>query len=219
MCMFFSISAFAETIVLKSGKTIEGKVLEKTDKYVKVDLKGESQYFFFSEVESIDGAPVNISNKSAQTSIVDKVDIAAESSVEDILKKADYYYSIKDFDKAIQLCETALKKTDDPDLIAKINLSLGSSYLEKGKAAYNNNKDESLLKLSIQCAKKYLENDPYSARALYIIAFAYFEMQDWKQTVFYFSEAEKFADPSNTEYLATIENSRKIAEENMRAQQ
>lgn len=226
--MCFSVSASAETIVLKSGQTVEGKILEKTDKYIKMDCKGETLYYFFSEVKSIDGKPVNISKESVVPDIsnaesakssnrVDNVDITAESTVEDMLMKADYCYSIKDFDKAIKLCEAALKKTDDKNLITKINLSLSSNYLEKGREAYKINKDDSFYKLSIQSAKKYLEADPYSCLALSNIGFAYFEMQDWKQAVFYFTEVENYvdkSDPSN----AAIETARSTAEENMRAQ-
>ncbi len=40
MFLFISSSIFAETIVLKSGKTVEGKILEKTDKYIRVDTEG-----------------------------------------------------------------------------------------------------------------------------------------------------------------------------------
>lgn len=38
--LFLSISSvYAETVLLKSGKSIEGKLLEKTDKYIKIDFQ------------------------------------------------------------------------------------------------------------------------------------------------------------------------------------
>ncbi len=52
---FISPSIFAETIVLKSGKTVEGKILEKTAKYIKVDINGISITYYLDEVASIDG--------------------------------------------------------------------------------------------------------------------------------------------------------------------
>lgn len=210
ICMCFSVAASAETIVLKSGKTVEGKILEKTDKYIKIDFEGVSLTYSIDEVERIYEKPVNISNEFAA------------STAEDILKKADYYHSISDFDKSIELCELASKKTDDKNLIAKINLTLSSNYLEKGKEAYEINKDDSFYKLSIQFAKKSLEANPYDCLALFNIGLAYFGMQDWKQAIFYFSEVENFLDrsnPANAEIIAAIDTSRSIAEKNMRAQQ
>jgi len=52
--LFLSVSSvFAETIVLKSGKKIEGKIIEKTDKYIKIDYLGIPTTFFLDEIENI----------------------------------------------------------------------------------------------------------------------------------------------------------------------
>ncbi len=53
MFLFISSSSFAETIILKSGKTIEGKILEKTDKYIKVDTEGIPITYYMDEIKSI----------------------------------------------------------------------------------------------------------------------------------------------------------------------
>jgi hypothetical protein len=46
----------AETITIKSGKKIEGKIVERTDKYIKVDCGvGIPLTYFFDMIESIDG--------------------------------------------------------------------------------------------------------------------------------------------------------------------
>ena len=45
---------FAETVVLKSGKTIEGKIIEDTDSYVKLEtLEGQPLYFYKDTIASI----------------------------------------------------------------------------------------------------------------------------------------------------------------------
>ncbi|MFH0839241.1 MAG: hypothetical protein V1893_03545 [Candidatus Omnitrophota bacterium] len=142
----------------------------------------------------------------------DNVEITSESNVENILKKVDYYYASRDFDKAIELCELALKRTNDRNLIAMINFSLSSNYLEKGIEAYRRNKDDSFYKLSIQCAKKCLEVFPNTWQALGNIGSAYLNMEDYKQSAFYFSEAEKYLD-KNSPIYAEIELHRKLAEE------
>lgn len=227
ICLCLPVFTFAETIVLKSGKTIEGKLIEKTDKYIKIDFQGVPLTYFFDEIESIDGTLIGTPKQPVTVEILnpeyvkppkieDNIEINSESTLEEILKKTNYYYSIHDFDKAIELCELALKKTNDRNIIARINFSLSSNYLEKGIEAYERNKDDSFYKLSIQSAKKYLEVDPHSWQALGNIGSAYFNMGDWKQAIFYFSEAEKYLDKSNPNYAA-IEVTRSIAEERMRA--
>jgi tetratricopeptide (TPR) repeat protein len=49
----FPLFSFAETIVLKSGKIIEGNIIEKKDKYIIVNLGGKSAAYFFSEIDHI----------------------------------------------------------------------------------------------------------------------------------------------------------------------
>jgi|GEM_PF-4847796 len=48
----------AETVVLKSGKTIEGKITERTDKYIKMNFQGEKGAeitYFLKDIERIEG--------------------------------------------------------------------------------------------------------------------------------------------------------------------
>ena len=52
-CLFFLNLAFSETILLKSGQKVEGKILEKTDKYVKLDYFGVGLVYYNDEVDSI----------------------------------------------------------------------------------------------------------------------------------------------------------------------
>ncbi|HNQ50230.1 MAG TPA: hypothetical protein PKL03_02215 [Candidatus Omnitrophota bacterium] len=50
--------AFAETIVLRSGKRIEAKILEKTKEYIKIDYKPSPLYYNWDSIDTIDGQPV-----------------------------------------------------------------------------------------------------------------------------------------------------------------
>ena len=45
----------AETILLTSGKTLEGKVIETTEEYIKVDFYGVELTYELKDVETIDG--------------------------------------------------------------------------------------------------------------------------------------------------------------------
>ncbi|MDP2905451.1 MAG: hypothetical protein Q8O22_04035 [Candidatus Omnitrophota bacterium] len=46
---------FSEVIRLKSGKTVEGKAIERTDKYIKIDFYNVPMTYYFSEIQAIDG--------------------------------------------------------------------------------------------------------------------------------------------------------------------
>lgn len=70
---------FAETIILKSGQKIEGKIVEKTKEYVKIDFYGVVLTYFFNEIDSIDGEKIKLSieqekavDKSASDNINDE---------------------------------------------------------------------------------------------------------------------------------------------------
>ncbi len=74
--LFISSYVFAETIVLKSGKTIKGKILEKTDSSIKVDIAGIPITYYLDEIENIDGVVTNKAEKqisSPQTTTADAV--------------------------------------------------------------------------------------------------------------------------------------------------
>lgn len=60
-CLHFSASCSAETIILKSGRTLEGKITEKTDQHVRIDYKGISLTYYWDEIESIEevGGKIN----------------------------------------------------------------------------------------------------------------------------------------------------------------
>lgn len=65
--LFLSVySVYAETIVLKSGQTVEGKLIEKTDKYIKIDFQGVPLTYYFDEINTINGQklyPVVVTNE------------------------------------------------------------------------------------------------------------------------------------------------------------
>ncbi|MDD5505996.1 MAG: hypothetical protein PHR73_04495 [Candidatus Omnitrophica bacterium] len=51
--LFFLSLGFSETILLKSGQKVEGRVIEKTDKYVRLDFLGVDLIYYNDEVASI----------------------------------------------------------------------------------------------------------------------------------------------------------------------
>ena len=67
--MLINSLVFAETVVLKSGKTLQGKIIEKTDKYIKIDIEnlGIPLTYFFDDIETIDGREAS---KPAESAII-----------------------------------------------------------------------------------------------------------------------------------------------------
>ncbi|MCX5668949.1 MAG: hypothetical protein NTX89_02345 [Candidatus Omnitrophica bacterium] len=65
----FSGSSFAETILLKSGRTVEGKLIKKTDEYIKIDFQGMPLTYYLEDIESIDGEKVILDNKQENISV------------------------------------------------------------------------------------------------------------------------------------------------------
>ncbi|MBM3251389.1 MAG: hypothetical protein FJZ11_01230, partial [Candidatus Omnitrophica bacterium] len=55
LSLFLQNNTFAETIVLKSGKTIEGKIIERTDEDITIDFYGVPVPYFLDQIESVDG--------------------------------------------------------------------------------------------------------------------------------------------------------------------
>ena len=71
-----SLSAFSDTIVLKSGTRIEGKIMERTDSYVTLDFHGIPLRYYMDNIETIyeDKKPnvYNIQKSSALDNITIK---------------------------------------------------------------------------------------------------------------------------------------------------
>lgn len=106
--LIFSLSAqvLAEEIVLKSGEKLEGKVLEKTDKYIKVDPGiGMVMTYYAEDIDTIDGQkfqitpasspvvdapPVNQSSDQTTAENTNNSEVGDLSQAEDSIKNGDY---------------------------------------------------------------------------------------------------------------------------------
>jgi len=104
----------AETIVLKSGKSVEGKIIERAGNYVKVDIEGVPITYYLDEIKSVNGKDVSaIENLWSQIKAGEYPDIeiagdekfinqvkAALSLIKS--KASDDYVSIKKYIRKIQ---------------------------------------------------------------------------------------------------------------------
>ena len=70
----FLFPAYADTIKLRDGKTVDGKILEKTGQYVKIDSAGVALTYYPDEIESINqGAANEGANETDPHAILEKV--------------------------------------------------------------------------------------------------------------------------------------------------
>ncbi len=66
---FFS---YSETIELKSGRVISGKILEQSNEYIRVDVEGVPITYYFEQIKSIDGRPLYIPQNYSPQSTQEK---------------------------------------------------------------------------------------------------------------------------------------------------
>jgi len=60
--LFCSSAAVADTIVLKSGKTIEGEIIEETDQLVAIVIDNKTAFYSKGEIQSINKARLDVAN-------------------------------------------------------------------------------------------------------------------------------------------------------------
>ncbi len=59
---------YAETLTLKSGKIVEGKIVEKSDNFIKIEIEGIPLTYYLDQLDLIDGQKVVLPvAKSAET--------------------------------------------------------------------------------------------------------------------------------------------------------
>lgn len=66
--LFTTSFSYAETVRLKSGKKIEGKILERTDKYIRINFFDVPLTFYLDEIEGIDEKNIDATKGYAKRS-------------------------------------------------------------------------------------------------------------------------------------------------------
>ena len=65
LSLVFPFFSFGETIILKSGQEIQGKITEKTSKYIKIDFDGVLLTYYLDEIRGIKEEPVSPENSGS----------------------------------------------------------------------------------------------------------------------------------------------------------
>lgn len=82
--IFWTNSLFAETVLLKSGKSIEGKILERTDEHIKIRVNpyGIVLNYPLDDIENINEEKIHIPENSSSMQ-----NVLVEKDIKDILAK------------------------------------------------------------------------------------------------------------------------------------
>ncbi|MFA5199366.1 MAG: tetratricopeptide repeat protein [Candidatus Omnitrophota bacterium] len=193
--------SFSETILLKSGKTVEGKLVEKTDKYIKIDFYGVPVIYYFEEIASIDGkAPILPLETAEDLPIeVDQNPYKYKEAFDKgtlYLNKHEYEQAIAEYTKAIRLNPKYskaygyrgivynIKGNFDQaisDFTKAIELSPGYvvAYADRGSA--HNGKGE--FDQAISDSTKAIELYPNHAGAYKVRGYAYYAKGNFDQAI------------------------------------
>ena len=170
-CSCFTLPAFAETIVLKSGEKINAGVIEKTDNYVRVDFNGALISYRTFEIKSIDGKDIEEEKIPASAKIIETNIITAE----EYFKRGVAFYSKGEFNHAVSNLNNALK----------INPAYVEAYLYRGFAyAGKNNPDQAIADYT-----KAIELNPKQEEAYFVRGAAFGAKKETENAIADYSKA------------------------------
>jgi len=208
------LCAYADKIVLKSGKTIEGRIIEKTRDYVRVESQGNTLYFenrFIQEIKE-DSPESPRQDADKPDTLVGEEDKAGE--LNSLFESGLRYAAEGDFDKA-QEQFTKASELDKSDNNVKGALGILDD-LKKGlvsreyvtdlfKGSYSlMNEDYAAAVSSLENALKSFPDDP---DVLYNLAMANYYLENHQKAVEYIQKVLSFY-PNDPEAYWLMGNAR-----------
>lgn len=180
LALLFPAFAFAETLVLKNGQSVEGEILEKTNEYVKIKFQGLGITYSSDEIKAINGNPISATHSNKVTLSYEQMAADAEKESRELLEKnpdsamayvvrgmarrmnGDKEGSINYFNKAIEI---------NPDC-AEAYHNRGLSYASREVGKY---------RLAIADFSKAIEKNPQDGDSYFMRALSYFEISQYDQ--------------------------------------
>jgi len=200
----FFMPAYAETLVLKSGKTVEGRIVEKNDKYIKLDIVGIPVTYYLNDIESIDGQKITpaqaieaLEEKKEAPVIKEKIklepplekknlSLGEVKEAQEYFQKGSNYFREKKYEEAIVEFEKALKI--DPNF-AEGYYGLGYAYCYKNQS-----------EASLQYFQKAIELSPNYTDAYNAMGYAYSTLGKYDESINYYLKTLKIK-PDNLDAL------------------
>ncbi|MDD5194222.1 MAG: tetratricopeptide repeat protein [Candidatus Omnitrophica bacterium] len=142
----FTCSCFCETIIFKSGKSIEAKIIKKSDKEIMTDNGGVLSSYYLEDIESIDGKNPHAYVPAASLQESEKKD---SSLLEEIalnnglafLNKGRYDEASAEFTKAIEINPHFTEAYYNRGLVHAHKGDFDQAIVDYTKAIENNSND------------------------------------------------------------------------------
>ena len=172
LVLSLSSLAYAEVVKLKTGQTIEGEIVERTDEFIKVNFAGVPLTYYLDEIDSIDGKP-----QKPQEIFADNVRQAEHYRVQgyESYSAGNRQQAIIHYEKALQI---------DPNNVDTY-ISLGTIYGELNQ-----------YQQAIASYGKALQMDPTNATAHYDIGIVYNRLGQNQQAMSYLEKAVELSTAS-----------------------
>lgn len=190
-----ALSSYAEILVLKNGKTIEGKIIERTDKHVKVDILDMPITYYLEDIDSIDGqkiiqlqteniipvekkiVPIKEESPSLPVVSKDKLSLGELKEAQECFRKGTAFFKDKKYKESMLEFEKALKINPK---FAEAYYGLG--YIYASTKSYPE---------AIAYFNKALEISPNYVEVYDILAYISSVSGDYAQTIEYYQKALK----------------------------
>lgn len=119
-------SVSADNLILKSGEKIEGKIIEKTEQYIKMEIEGIPLTFWVDEIERVEELPL-----PAATLIESSL---GDSVIEKYLSETTQYYLDGKYEDALLTLKKAIE-LDPNEFYLYIALGILYYYTDHFEAA------------------------------------------------------------------------------------
>ncbi len=142
--------ALAETIILKSGQRIEGKIVKETEEYIRIEkANGITEVYSADEIAQIEEEGSSLINNNINTSV------PALSSADQLGKEAERYFTNKDYDNAAKTFQRIIELSSNNPRLAYYYFGQGICLYKSGKS------DEAILNFNKAIDLKPNEVDFY----------------------------------------------------------
>lgn len=180
---------FAEAITLKSGKKIEGKIIERAKDYIKIEVDGNPVYYELKYIRAIENDSAGVISGQAESSALD-----ANFYLKQGLKyasEARFKEAESAFKKGLEINSADHNLQESLKMISDLNSGLINEeyavHLFKGSDCLINARYEQ----AIPEFKEALRNKPDDADLYYYIGLCHYSLEQYPEALSYFNKAQE----------------------------
>lgn len=177
---YFAPVAFCDTVILKSGKKIEGEIIEQTEDYIKLDSDGSPLYYQRKYIQSIEAGNASAYFKSG-------LEYASAGKFQEAEKEFRKGLGINPNDNNLNEVIKIIESLKEGNISKEYALPLlkGSNFLLNGK-----------YKEAIAEFNEALKLNSSSSDIYYYLGICYYSLDDYAQAIANLKKAME-KDPDN----------------------